>query len=100
MKIESSNFTNSQTEMRGSIRDPQLTSFRDYGTINEVHSMGWILSYIFNGQESLKTGTDEIGRIIQKCADHDVTARYQSAAELIADVERLEVASREVEVPA
>jgi hypothetical protein len=96
VKTESSTFTLSQTEMRGSIRDPQLENFADYATINEVYSMGWVLSYIFTGRESLKTGTDEIGRIIQKCADHDVAARYQSAAELIADVERLEVTSREV----
>lgn len=49
-----------------------------------------MLSYIFTGREALKSGADEVSRIIQKCAANDPAQRYQRVIDLIADVERLE----------
>jgi len=36
------------------------------------------------------SSTDEVSRIVKKYASHDVSQRYQTALDLIADVERLE----------
>ncbi|KAB1118511.1 protein kinase family protein [Micromonospora aurantiaca] len=90
VKDQSSNFTRTQTEMRGTIRDPLLHDFRSYGVRNEVYSIGWVLSYIFTGRESLKSSDDEVSRIVRKCAAHDVSKRYQSVRDVILDVERLD----------
>jgi eukaryotic-like serine/threonine-protein kinase len=90
VKDHDSEFTRTKTEMRGTIRDPLLSSFKDYTVLNEIYSLGWVLSYIITGREALKSGTDEVSRIIQKCAANDPAQRYQRVIDLIADVERLE----------
>lgn len=90
VKNQASLFTRTQTEMRGTIRDPQLHSFKDYGALNEIYSVGWVLSYIFTGREALSTGRDEVSLIVQKCTAPDLTQRYSSALAVIADVEHLD----------
>jgi eukaryotic-like serine/threonine-protein kinase len=90
VKEADSSFTRTHTELRGTIRDPQLTSLKDYSTVNEIYSIGWVLSYIFTGRESLSAGSDGVGRIVQRCTAHDTSQRYQTALEVIADVEKLE----------
>jgi tRNA A-37 threonylcarbamoyl transferase component Bud32 len=90
VKDQSSSFTRTQTEMRGTIRDPLLHDFKSYGVPNEIYSVGWVLSYIFTGRESLKPTDDEVSRIVHKCAAHDVSKRYQTVRDVILDVERLD----------
>ncbi|WP_431958729.1 protein kinase family protein [Nocardia lijiangensis] len=90
VKDQSSTFTRTGTEMRGTIRDPYLHNFKDYNHLNEIYAIGWVLSYVFTGRESLKT-TDELGRIIQKCTSPSFDERYQKVADIISDVERLDV---------
>lgn len=90
VKDQASEFTRTQTEMKGTVRDPMLGSFKDYAVVNEMYSIGHVLAYVFKGRESLPPATDEIGRIIHKCAMNDVGQRYQTVTELITDVERLE----------
>jgi eukaryotic-like serine/threonine-protein kinase len=90
VKDDGSEFTRTGTEMRGTIRDPLLSSFKDYTVLNEIYSIGWVLSYIFTGRQALKTGTDEVSRIVQKCGANDTAQRYQRVIDLMADVERLE----------
>ena len=91
VKDQTSAFTRTQTEMRGTIRDPLLDRFKDYGIGNEIYSIGWVLSYIFTGKESLKVSPDEVGAIVQRCTSHGYSTRYTSVTEVIADVDRLEV---------
>ena len=91
VKDQASDFTRTKTEMRGTIRDPLLSSFKDYAVLNEIYSVGWVLSYIFTGREALKSGVDETSQIIQKCTANDMAKRYQRVIDLIADVERLPV---------
>jgi hypothetical protein len=93
VKDPSSTFTRTQTEMRGTIRDPLLHDFRQYGVLNEIYAIGWVLSYIFTGRESLSANGDAVSRIVQKCAAHDMASRYQMVRDLIADVEQLSVPS-------
>lgn len=90
VKERSSDFTRTQTEMRGTIRDPLLDRFKDYGIGNEIYSIGWVLSYIFTGKESLNVGSGDVGAIIQKCTSADILTRYKSVMELISDVDHLE----------
>jgi hypothetical protein len=91
VKDQASAFTRTQTEMRGTIRDPLLDLFKDYSIGNEIYSIGWVLSYIFTGKESLNVSPDDVGAIVQKCTAHDYSARFTSVIEVIADVDRLEV---------
>jgi eukaryotic-like serine/threonine-protein kinase len=90
VKDQASRFTRTQTEMRGTIRDPQLHNFKDYGVLNEIYSIGWVLSYIFTGRDALSGGADAASRIVQKCTAPDLTQRYASVLEVIAEVEHLE----------
>lgn len=89
-KERDSDYTRTKTEMRGTIRDPLLSSFKDYGTCNEIYSIGHVLSYIFSGREALMSGMDAASRIVRKCTAHDVADRYQNVLEVINDVEKLE----------
>lgn len=82
--------TRTESELKGTVRDPMLGSFKDYGIVNEMYSIGHVLAYIFKGKESLPPATDEVGRIIHRCAVKDLAQRYQAVTELIADVERSE----------
>lgn len=90
VKDQATEFTRTQTEMKGTIRDPMLGSFKDYGVVNEMYSIAHVLAYIFKGRESLPAADDTVGQIIHRCAVNDLAQRYQNVAELIADVERLE----------
>lgn len=96
VKDVDSEFTRTQTEMRGTIRDPSLTSFKDYGILNEMYALGWVLSYIFTGKESLKFGSDTVSAIIQKCTSSDPTARYATVLDLIGAVEQLDARPTDV----
>lgn len=89
VKDLSSTFTRTQTEMRGTIRDPALHSFKDYGIVNEIYSVGWVLSYIFTGREALSTGSDQVSMIVEKCTANKIEDRYQDIFTLISDVERI-----------
>jgi hypothetical protein len=91
VKDQTSTFTRTMTEMRGTIRDPLLDLFKDYSVANEIYSIGWVLSYIFTGKDSLNVGQDEVRAIVQRCTSQDYSMRYTSVLEVIADVERLEV---------
>lgn len=90
VKDQASEFTRTQSEMKGTVRDPVLGSFKDYAVVNEMYSVGHVLAYIFTGREFVPPATDEVGRIIHKCAVTDVGQRYQAVTELVAEVERLE----------
>jgi hypothetical protein len=92
VKAQASTFTRTETDMRGTIRDPVLHDFKSYSLVNEMYSIGWVLSYIFSGRESLLTGEDEVAKVVQKCTAHDVNKRFASVLELIGAVERLAAA--------
>lgn len=88
-KEEQSDFTMTQTELRGTIRDPQLESLKSYSVVNEIYSIGWVLNFIFTGKESLSHGDGPVADIVKKCTNQNPAHRYQSAIELIAEVEAL-----------
>jgi serine/threonine protein kinase len=89
VKDRDSEFTRTRTNMRGTIRDPLLHSFKDYDVVNEIYSIGWVLSYIFTGREALATSGGPVGAIIEKCTVNNAEQRYQRVLALISDVEGL-----------
>ena len=89
VKDANSDFTLTKTELRGTIRDPQLESFKDYNVINEIYAIGWVLTFIFTGRETLRHGRGETDEVVKKCTDPDPDKRYQTLLELIGDVEAL-----------
>ncbi|MFG2378802.1 protein kinase family protein [Streptomyces sp. NPDC048504] len=98
-KDKNSEYTRTKTEMRGTIRDPLLASFKEYGVCNEIYSIGWVLSYIFSGKEALMAQKDTPSQIVRKCTAHDVAHRYQSVRDLIGDVEKLEATPPPTDAP-
>lgn len=90
VKDQTNELTRTQSEMRGTIRDPMLASFKDYAVVNEMYSIGHVLAYIFKGRESLPSADDAVGQIVHTCAINDLGRRYKTVKDLIADVERLE----------
>ena len=89
VKEKTHDFTLTSTEMKGTIRDPLLDSFKDYSVVNEIYAVGHVLAYIFTGRERIPPATDEVGSIVHKCVTHQLDQRYQRVQDLIADVEQL-----------
>lgn len=98
-KDHASDFTRTKTEMRGTILDPMLASFKEYGVLNEVYSIGFVLFYIFTGKESLPTAdNNDVNRIVRKCTTNDLDRRYSSVSAIIADVEELSAVPGDITV--
>lgn len=89
VKDQASEYTRTHTELRGTIRDPLLENFKDYGLYNEIYAIGSVLCFIFTGRESLTMDPGEARAIVRKCVDHDVEQRYASVQDIIVDVEAL-----------
>ena len=84
-----SDFTRTQTELKGTILDPQLESLAAYTVTNEMYAIGFVLSFIFSGRQRLVQEDGALGRIVRKCTHHDTGERYTCVLELISDVEAL-----------
>lgn len=92
-KDTSNPFTLTQTEMKGTVRDPMLDNFKNYAAVNEIYAIGHVLAYIFTGRQALPSATDEVGHIIHKCTSTHLDQRYQCVPELLAGVEGLKAAT-------
>ncbi|MEV8173924.1 protein kinase family protein [Microbacterium sp. NPDC079176] len=89
-KRKGSEFTVTETELKGTKLDPSLGSFKEFGAVHDIFAAGFVLLYIFTGRKNVGRGIDEdVERIVQKCVDSRTDRRYQSVMELIADVEAL-----------
>jgi serine/threonine protein kinase len=89
MKESASEFTKSDTDIKGTIIDPALEVFKDYNVQNEIYAIGFILNFIFTGKQNLISDDTEVNNIIMKCTNHNPALRYENVTELIADVEGL-----------
>ncbi len=89
-KTQSSLLTRTGTEMKGTILDPTLTSFKDYTLSNEIYSVGFILSFIFTGKEAPHVAGAKLGAIVRKCTDLTVENRYTGIQEIIDAVAALD----------
>lgn len=89
-KPRESEFTKSETEIKGTIVDPALDKFKDFEPVNDIYVLGFVLTYIFKGVNRLIPDFSSLGEIIQKCSHSDPTQRYQTVLEVIEAVENLE----------
>lgn len=89
VKEEDSDFTNTDTDMKGTIIDPALDSFKNYSVENEIYAIGFILQFVFTGKKNLKFNGDELSEILIKCTDKDPTKRYSKVSQVIDAVDNL-----------
>lgn len=90
IKEESSDFTNSDSDIKGTIVDPSLESFKDYNDKNEIYAVGFIILYIFTGKSNLSDKQGDVYDIVNKCTDRDMKKRYSAVSAIIGDVDSLE----------
>lgn len=89
VKESESVFTNTDTDIKGTILDPSLDSFKDYSVKNEIYAIGFILQFMFTGRKSLTNDSSQLAEIITKCVDRDFNKRYDTITQIINDVENL-----------
>lgn len=89
-KPSGSEFTKTDSEMRGTIVDPALGSFKDFQPVNDIYAAGWVLSYLFTGRKALLGGDSELASIIQKCSHTDPRHRYQKVLDIVTAVEAVD----------
>jgi tRNA A-37 threonylcarbamoyl transferase component Bud32 len=97
-KQRGSDFTVTETEMKGTKIDPALGSFKEFAAVNDIYAAGFVLLYIFTGRKSVTKGIDpRVERIVQRCIHSQPEQRYQSVKELLADVEALDAPQPEAQ---
>jgi hypothetical protein len=89
LKGHDSTLTRTESELRGTIFDPTIESFKAYNILNEIYAIGWVLSFIFSGREQLGACTGEVQRIIDQCVNLTVGNRYPNVRSIIDEVERV-----------
>lgn len=90
-KLKGSEFTMTETELKGTKIDPALGSFKDFGAVHDIFAAGFVLLYIFTGRKNVgRSNATPMEQIIHKCIDSQPDRRYQSVMELIAAVEALD----------
>ncbi|PVY28963.1 protein kinase-like protein [Williamsia muralis] len=88
-KPSGSDFTKTETEIRGTIVDTALNRFKDFEPVNDIYAVGFVLSYIFEGVRHLLPGSTPLGEIVQKCSNNDPSLRFQTVLEIVAALEKL-----------
>ena len=89
LKEHDSTLTRTESELRGTILDPTIESFKAYNVLNEIYAIGCVLSFIFSGREQLGACTGEVQRIIDQCVNLTVGNRYPDVRSIIDEVEHL-----------
>lgn len=87
VKDNNQKFTSTDSEVKGTFRDPCLQSFKEYNFKNEEYAMAYIIIYILYGRQNPKT-SDCIYPVIEKCLSSDLEKRYSSLAELKNDLNK------------
>ncbi len=90
MKEKDSEFTNTDTDIKGTIIDPALDSFKNYSVKNEIYAIGFILQFIFTGRKSLDFDGNKFSEILAKCTDKDPNLRYEDVSQIIDAVDNLQ----------
>lgn len=89
-KQHNSDLTRSESELRGTILDPTIKSFKEYSVANEIYAIGFVLSFIFSGRLDIVACTGAVRAIIDKCVAYQHAGRYGDVLSIIRDVESLE----------
>lgn len=89
-KHRDSDFTRTDTEMKGSIIDPLLESFKDFKPTNDIYAAGVIVSFIFTGKTRLGVAGGAVGNIVDSATSLVEAERFPSIADMIAAIEALQ----------
>lgn len=89
-KHRDSDFTRTETEMKGSIIDPLLESFKDFKPTNDIYAAGVIVSFIFTGKTRLGVADGAVGDIVNSATSLVESERFASISDMISAVEALE----------
>lgn len=89
-KGRDSTLTRTESELRGTIVDPSVASFKDFTLAHEIYAIGFVLSFIFSGRHHLGACKGAMRTIVDKCVANDHAARYADVRSIISDVESLE----------
>lgn len=92
-KGRDSDLTRTESELRGTILDPTIRSFKEYDVANEIYSIGFVLSFIFSGRTNIGACKGAVALVVNKCVDHNRAARYEDVLAIIRDVEELRAPS-------
>ncbi|MDD2409601.1 MAG: protein kinase [Bacilli bacterium] len=90
IKDLNSDLTKTDSEIRGTIIDDTLVSFKDYQIKNEIYSIGIVLYFIFTGKTNFKSDANGLTKIIEKCIDRDHDKRYNYVFEIEKDLREIE----------
>jgi eukaryotic-like serine/threonine-protein kinase len=71
-----------------------IRSFKEYNILNEIYSIGFVLSFIFSGRTDITACDGAIRAVIDKCVVHDHAARYQDVRLISRDIEALAPATQ------
>lgn len=85
-KTEESTLTHTGSEMKGSLRDPQAVSFKEFELVNEIYAAGFVLSFILTGRKSVPRDEGPVRDIVLKCVHTNTSERYQSIDQILTDV--------------
>ncbi|MDA8220046.1 MAG: protein kinase family protein [Dehalococcoidales bacterium] len=95
-KDPDSTLTKTESELRGTILDPTIVSFKEYNVANEIYAIGFVLSFIFSGRRDIGACTGATRAVIDKCVTLDLATRYPDVRTIIRDIETLESELAEV----
>lgn len=88
--------TRTDSEIRGTIIDDTLTSFKDYNIKNEIYAIGVVLWFIFTGKTNLKTDDSNIAKIVNKCITRDLDKRFNNVDEIIQEIKLISDSNTEI----
>lgn len=91
-KSDGSEYTKTDTTLKGTIKDPTLDSLKDYDIVNEIYSIGYIINFVFTGKKNLsnlKDNNNLAKEIVKKCTESDTGSRYKSVKEILSDILKL-----------
>ncbi len=90
VKIEESKFTKTDTELKGTIIDPSLDSFKSYSIENEIYAIGLILKYIFTGKKNFSRSTgSKLEVIVSNCTTSSLNQRYKDLQQILDQIDQL-----------
>ncbi len=88
-KTDESTLTHTGSEMKGSLRDPQAVSFKEFELVNEIYAVGFVLGFILTGKKAVPRAEGPIRDIVLKCVHTNTAGRYQSIDQILRDVAQL-----------
>ncbi len=90
VKTDDSDFTKTDTELKGTIIDPSLDSFKNYSLENEIYAIGMILNYIFLGKKNFSHSKgSKLESVVGTCTNSDLQKRYKDVQKVLDEVDRL-----------